>query len=487
MLQPTFTDAVSVKILINIGALFDIPTGTYLKGKYNESILNGGLGMLTGITGIGNNFKSTLEHFMTLSAASKIFPVEPTYIATYDTEVNIHENRLFNFTQSFEPFKYKDILSDGFWRITDKNVYYGNVWWAEHRKYLSEIEKQGSKFLKETPFLSRDRTNRIKTILPTFTQIDSFTEFDTEEIAKIQNENELGDTGGNTIHMRLGLAKTRFLMEVPTITGRSNNFMLFTAHLGKDTMIAAGPYAPPPPKKLATLKHGDKLKGVTDKFFFLMSNLWQVYDARPLQNKDTKGPEYPVEPGDPQPNDTDLNVVTVKLLRSKSGPAGATFEVVVSQSRGVLPTLTEFHYIRSCDYFGLTGSKVNYHLDLLPEVNLSRTSIRQKIETEPLLARAMNITAELCQIQHAWRDLDKLLVCSPKELYDDLKEAGYDWNVLLKTRGYWMFENESHDTPFLSTMDLLRMRAGLKGYQDAYFPYWMNDDKTVKPGYLTAT
>jgi len=483
MLAPSFAEAPDLKILLNIGCLFDIPTGTYYRGKYGESLLNGGLGMLTAITGIGNNFKSTLMHYMTLSAAEKVYVSTPTYISTYDTEVNIHRGRLYGFTQMFRSFNGINILDDGHWLVSDKTVSHGNEWWAQYRKYLQDVHKEAPKLMRETPFLTRDKVTRHKVVIPSFTQIDSFTEFDTEEIAKIQDEHELGESGGNTIHMRQGLAKLRFLNEIPTLCGRSNNYMLFTAHLGQAMNIQSGPYSVPPPKKLSSMKANDKIKGVTDKFFFFMSNLWQVYDARPFQNKDTKGPEYPVEPGNPQPNDTDLNIVTVKLLRSKSGATGTTFEILVSQSAGVLPALSEFHFIKTNDRFGLSGNNVNYHLDLLPEVNLTRTSVRMKIATEPLLARALNITAELCQIALMHRNIDPDLICTPKQLYEDLRDMGYDWNILLNTRGYWMLENESQPIPFLSTMDLLRMRAqklvgsGRLSAQDTYHPYWLAEDK----------
>ncbi len=66
------------------------------------------------------------------------------------------------------------------------------------------------------------------------------------------------------------------------------------------------------------------------------------------------------------------------------------------------------------------------------------------------------------------------LYCTPQELYDDLKAKGFDWDVLLNTRGYWTYLDDPNPLPFLSTMDLLRMRTG------EYFPYWM-DEKTKQP------
>ena len=80
----------------------------------------------------------------------------------------------------------------------------------------------------------------------------------------------------------------------------------------------------------------------------------------------------------------------------------------------------------------------------------------------------MEITNEMCWINNIWKDLPEGLMCTPKELYEDLKAKGYDWNTLLEnTRGYWTFDNDNQPLQFLSTMDLLNMRAG------TYHPYWM--------------
>jgi hypothetical protein len=42
---------------------------------------------------------------------------------------------------------------------------------------------------------------------------------------------------------------------------------------------------------------------------------------------------------------------------------------------------------------------------------------------------------------------------------------------LLNTRGWWTLDNDKQEVPFLSTLDLLRMRKGL------YHPYWLAEDK----------
>jgi hypothetical protein len=205
-----------------------------------------------------------------------------------------------------------------------------------------------------------------------------------------------------------------------------------------------------------------------------MSNCWHAYNAAPLINQGTKAPEYPSDKDDSVSGDTDLNLVKLRQLRSKSGPSGYELEIIVSQSEGVLPELTEFHFIKDNDRFGITGTLQHYNLDLYPECKLQRTTVRGKIDSDPRLCRALNITAELLQMHMFWRHLEEGILCTPKELYDDLVKLGYDMNTLLDTRGWWTMENEKHPVPFLSTMDLLRMRKGL------YTPYWMKADKTKK-------
>lgn len=465
MLRPTFTPTPVIKNLINIGALMDIPTGYYLPGQYGESLLNGGLGSLTAIVGIGNNFKSTVLHYMMLSAASKIQVSHPTSMTTYDTEMNIHEPHLRQFAQQFDVFRDLDVLLDGTWTITDKSIYYANDWFEILKSYLKEKKKNEKTLKLASPFLDRDQKSLMQIYVPTFSQVDSFTEFETADVAKMKDDHELGDSGARTIHMQQGLSKQRFLMEIPSICVPVNHYMLFTAQLGKESGMA-GPHQGGPTKKLQYLKNGDKIKGTTDKFTFMMSNCWNAYNATPLLNDKTRMPEYPLNPEDDRKDNTDLNTVSMRQLRSKSGPTGITVDLVVTQSQGVLPSLTEFNFIRKNQYYGLSGGTTSYHLDLYPGTKLTRPTVRAKLDQDPLLRRAVQITAELLQIQLYMR-LDSATLCDPATLYKDLKEQGYDWDQLLSTRGWWTLNNDKHPVPYLSTMDLLNMR--LKTYR----PYWL--------------
>jgi len=476
--QQAFTPIQSVKPMLNIGSLLDISTGTFVEGKHGEHILNGGLASITGIVGIGNNFKSSIMHYMSFTALSRF---KGSFGNTYDTEVNVHESHLTEMMAHNQELNGEDIFQNGRWVVTDKTVYSGNKWYEVFKDFCDAKIKAGAKSKLETPFLERDLKTPMKTLIPTFTEIDSFTEFETDDVAEMQSKNELGESGANTLHMRQGLAKMRLLMDAPKFNASANNYLLMTAHIGKESaMQSAGGGREVPITKLKYLKNSDKIKGVTDKFTFITNNCWHCFNSTPLMQSEGNGPLYPRNSDDNLKYDTDLNTVHLRNLRSKSGTSGMTLILIVSQSEGVLPSLTEFHYIKEMERYGLDGNVQNYSLVLYPDTKLSRTTVRSKIDSDILLRRALNITSEMCQMANTWRSLDKDLMCTPKQLYDDLKAMGYDWNVLLNTRGWYTMDNDSpkHDLPFLSTMDLLLLR------QSKYSIYWMNENKQIKKEYL---
>lgn len=450
----------------------DIPTGQYVKGLKGENILNGGLGVLTAIAGHPNRYKSTIGHYMILSAASKIADSGYTpYINTLDTEMNIHTGRLTYFSHRFDQFKNMDIIENGIWSVTDITKHLGNEWFKILRDFLrNEKVKKIKDYTIDSPFITKDG-KAMKVLFPTFGQVDSLSKFVTADIEEIQNKNQIGDSGGNTIHMRAGLAKARLLMELPILCNSSAHYMLVTTHVGQDNNIGGNPYAIPT-KKLQHMKQGEKIKGAPDDFFFLTNNLWQAVTSSALVNQGTKGPEYPKHRDDQEEGSGDLNVVTLRLLRNKSGPSGHTINIVLSQREGVLDTLTEFYYIKENDRYGLEGNNINYKLDLYPDVNLTRTTIRNLIDSDSELRRAIKITADLLQIKTLYKELP-FEIPTPKQLYEKLSKE-FDWKVLLNTRDYWTFNQYTHPVPFLSTLDIIELYYGI---QKA--PFWY-DSKKIK-------
>lgn len=468
-LMPTLTQAPNLKVMINLGALLDIPTGKYQFGIHGESILNAGLGFLTGVVGIGNNFKSTIMHYMSITLMARMGTNSGT--STYDTEINIHEWHLESLFKGNPLFKGENIIKSNRWQITDKTVYHGDEWYDNVKDFMNMKIKDKIKYSIKTPFLDRDGTSLLKIIIPTSLQVDSLSEFVTQDVIKMQDNNSLGESGANTVSMRQGLQKNRFLMEIPSLAGGSYTYCLMTAHVGNEFSMDP---RNPPPKKLQYLKGGVKLKGVPEKFTFVMNNCYNCYNAAPLINDLTKAPEYPRDKNDDLTGDTDLNEVTIRQLRGKSGPTGMATKLVVSQTDGVQPALTEFHFIKSEKRWGLDGSLQNYTLAFCPEIALSRTAVRRKIDAHPELRRGLNLAAEMLQITYLWHDVSPEYLCTPQELYTDLKAMGYDWSVLLNTREWWAPEGVHDDINFLSTMDFMRMRTG------EYIPYWMTADQKEK-------
>jgi hypothetical protein len=304
-----------------------------------------------------------------------------------------------------------------------------------------------------------------RALLPSISAIDSVSQWTSSGVEEQHDKHMVGASGNNTEAMKSGAAKSQMLMQMPALMGSTGGYVLMMAHIGDE--IVMDQYAPST-KKLQQMRGNQKFKNVPEKFTFLTNNCWECMAAPPLRNKSTKGPEYPLKGVEDVEGDTDLVMVSVKNLRNKSGPTGMPFEIIVSQREGVLGPLTEFHLIKEMARFGLGGNDKSYYLELLPDVNLSRTTIRSKLNESAVLRRAMNITSELCQIGMYRMDIGDTPLVSAKELYEGLKAKGYDWSVLLNTRGYWMYEEDvtPQTLPFLSTLDLLRMHSG------EYHPYW---------------
>ncbi len=483
-LKNHFKKAPKLRPQLNVGSVFDIPNGRWYIGKHGESILNGGIAYFTGVGGKGNTFKSTLMHFFVLQILNRYRSATSN---VYDTEMSLTNERMYQLAQHMPNIAGVDLEREERLLITDSTAMMGDEWFEAVKAYTAELVHKDNikRNTRTTPFVDRESGAFFTSIKPTVGEVDSLSMFVTNAVQNIFDKAEIGNSSSNTGALRDAAVKTQMLNQLPALTAANGLYVLMSAHVGKQHTLDQ--YAPPA-RQLAFLKGANAFKNVPEKFSFLPNNLYYVHSAEVLLNADKSGCEFPKDKDDKRKGDTDLQLLTVQNLRAKSGSTGMPFEVIVSQNEGVLMGLTEFNLIKSLDRFGLEGNVQNYQLALLPDVNLSRTTIRGKLDTDPKLVRAMEITAELAYMYNfGYRtentldrpeglDMEEIrendFTCTAKELYDDLKAKGYDWDVLLKTRGYWVFEEDAKDDlPFLSTMDLLRMRAGL------YHPYWL-----PKPG-----
>lgn len=448
---------------LNIGCMMDIPTGKYEQGKHGEMIMNGGLGSLTGIASRPNNFKTALGVYM-LAMVRRAFP--GSFSMIYDTEGTLNPvARFTSLSKAIEELKTIDWENDEQFMFTDLSRYTGDEYFKKFREALGQKEKEAKEHMRTTPFLDVNG-NRKKCLYPTTGFIDSFSKFIVTAVSDMYEKNAIGASGNNTDAMTNGKAKNQLFNQLPQVCAKTGTYMILTAHVGD--IIQMEMY-PTDKRNLSEMKRDTVLKGVSSGFYSLPNNVWDIMANKPLLNKD-KMPVYPLDNATAIQGDSDLRILDIKNLRGKGGITGLPFNLIVSQTEGLLPALSEFHFCKEAGW-GIGGNNINYFVELCPDIKLGRTVVRKKLDESLALRRAVEIQSEMLQLIMFQRWTAEQ-VCDPKTLYEDLKTMGYDWDMILtKTRGYWICEEDEHldEKKFLSTYDLLRMRTG------DYKPYWMTD------------
>ena len=448
-----FTEAPPFRPGMNLGCCMDIPTGRFMRGYDGHWYHTGGLNQITGIGGRGNTFKSALAHAMLLIALARFFPYieaqarDTEFSQTYARfqELALHLCRLHGI----------DLAEIANFMITSQGEDSGNAWFAKLVDHFEAKRNAGKQFMFTTPFMD-NHNNPLMTLYPSIVELDSMSGFLADVAAKILDENEVGESGGNTVYMRNAGAKAQMMMQLPGLMASSGGYFITTAHMDEEIKLEMHS---PDTRKLAFMKMNLKFKNVPNNFHTLTNNLWMVLKAAPEMD-DKKRAYYPRDEKDIAEGNTDLMCLTVVNLRGKQGPSGLPFDLYLSQREGLLVPVTEFEYLKSRGLYGVTKSGNAFELDLYPGIAFDRMTLRKMAYGDEALQRAMTISSELCQIKFMKPEHHDLLV-SPKKLREGLEAKGYDWNKLLDTRGYWVFrEHEGEHKPFLSTLDLLQMNAG---------------------------
>ena len=467
-LKPLFRPA------IPLGTPFDIPTGSWMEGMHGETIMNGGLFPMTGISARANNFKSGVAIEMILRTRKSC---RLSDFLVYDSEGTLPFVQRFNNQASKDPYlSTLDFNYDEQGYITDISRYTGDEFCMMLRDSVSEKSKGANikKYTKKTPFIDPRNKEQREAIYPSFALVDSLSKMPLSTIEAMYAKNEIGTSGNNTDAAQAGKAKNQWMNQLPQLLAKNGLYVIMTALVG-DTMME-DKYAPDK-RRLANMEKGTNYVGTCPSYYSLPNNLYEVRRKKPLLGNDKK-PIYPNEYDPDIEGDTDLQIITVFNLRPKNGIAGIPVQLIMSQTVGPLVHLSAFHMCREQDWFGITtsGNNANYRMDLRPDVALTRKNIRAKLEVDPFLTRAVEITNDMLMMKHYHRELWARYGCTAQELYDDLIALGYDWDTLLQTRNYWVFEDEEslHEAPFLSVMDLLKMR------KKEYVPYWLSKEEKAK-------
>ena len=464
---------------LNIGCLLDIPCGRYMEGADGEMILNGGMPGFLGIAGEANTYKSQLAQAINLRIMERY---NPHYSIIYDTESTSYIERWMALGAKlttldtaflFDPANMKVGMSDG--SLT------GNKFFENLKTYINLKLEEKTSLLRTSPFIDSEGKPH-KILSPSTVALDSISSFSVDALDAVYDKNELGESGLNAVALNSARYKSQLISQLPNLAKRGSLYCTVNSHIGKE--IKMEKYAPAG-KTLSQIPTNLKFKNVSENFSFLTGITYYTFAPETLRYTD-KTCEWPLSSKETFEGDSDLQKVKVVALRGKGGPTGTVFELIYSQRDGLLIGLSELNHLkrkenrctRGMDYkkvgFGLTGKDgYNFSLELYPEVALRRTDFRKKHKDDPRLQRALTITTELQQLFSIW-NLDERYLCTPAQLRQDLIQLGYDFDRLLDSRGYWTFKDVKPELPYLSTMDLLRMRVG------EYKPKWYKDEPTRK-------
>lgn len=464
-----FEGAPELRVCCNIGPMFDIPNCSIHLGKWGNTLLNGGIWPTDAIVGPNNSFKSTLSKHKLLSVLNNYglstgitldTEISGTGAARYDELAQYLDGNIKNY----------DFASGERWRYMTNAEIYGDDWWSLMKDYCDNKKDKANRKENQltTPFVTKNGEYH-KAFIPTVVEIDSLSQLTARAVEEKMNDLNASDSKRNMEDMATAKAKSKIVRDMPVTTASSGTYIISTAHVGEKKDL--DPYNPSM-RKFQLMKGNKTVKYIPESFLYNMNNVYEIIVARPLINQTTKAPEFPKIPGDEFKGDTDLMELMINILRGKGGSAGLIFPLLCSQVEGVLPHLSAFWFVKQNKY-GISGNDRTYSIDLYPEVNLSRTTVRSIIDSDPKLRRALQLQSDLLLIQMTHKtgvNFPAERLCSPKELYDDLKVLGYDWNELLDTINEWQFREEKQEKPTLTIYDLLNIRAGV------YTPYWKTEE-----------
>lgn len=481
---------IDTEIAYNVGACLDIPTGQPRIGRKGEMVTIGGVHYLNGIVGKGNVGKTALFLYMYIMVLARY---EDSQGLIYDTENSLKRIRAYAvallLAEHLIVNKGNDIPDDpkADEKDDDKEVpvaatessgqydlhrskqfsavdFIGDEMFALMKKIVGS-RKNNKGDLMDTPFYGKTIKDTLRIPKPVLWGIDSMSMFQVDAVEAMKGEKNIGDKAHNIIPMQSGKAKTQMLMELPTFGARNNMCTFMMGHIGKQHQIDP---MKPNTKLLASLKQNDAIKGVPEKFLFTPDNVFMVSNTTPLYNSSSdKTAKYPRDAKDSLESKVDLQEITIVSLRNKSGFAGSPFKLVLSQSQGILPTMTEFYNCQVNKKFGMGGDNVNMFMEIYPEQKFTRNTIRTLIEEDPKLATAIRLTSEIRQMAEYWPSINPEMYLPMKQIHKVIEEKGYSWDELLQTRGHWLPDQYTNEVKFLSGYDLLNMVHGL------YTPYWL--------------
>lgn len=432
----------------NTNSLYDFLIGMFIRGMDGKQYIDGGINRsINGATGRKHTFKSTFMLAMMLRAT--YYFSKRCEIVLIDDEESVARDgdRVYKVggvpisKDQFTPYSGADItVSQAFDALLD----ICNSKKEHEKEYLTKI-----------PLLDPNTGKNAEVFVPTFYSVDTISNLrDTSEEEMLKTGSSMDDGKANTIFMKPGRNKTVFTTALNAKCSEMGIYAFWCAHEGEVNEMGS---VTPKPKQLGYMRQGYKIKGTGSKFDELTIPLIEVVSAKKLMGSDNASPLY----GEPGTTENDQFEIIVQVLRGKLNASGISCPFVMSQSKGFLNDLTNYHFLRSNNYYGLVGNKQNHKNALLPDINITRNNIQENFDKNPQLRRAMEILAQLLFLQTKW-NIEKIpcgfdINMTPEEMYKLMTEKKLT-DRILNSRGYWCADDGAEpDKEYLSVPDIITL------------------------------
>lgn len=432
----------------NTGTLLDLGTGVYEQGVDGSWVLNGGLGgFITGVVGMNGMYKTTFANSMMMRMMG-IYPGTEALINDTENTLDRDKERALGMAEEF--------TIDGDRVVWVKGADYTLDNFYDLIKQICDKKAANKKdYMVKTPFVDVKTGKALEVWQPTYILIDSLTELIStaeDEMIHGAKASGLGNKASNTVYMLDGNKKTMLIRTLRRVTQQFGLCVICTGHY--DKKIQMDMYTANP-KETQFGKHEYSTKGCGSKFKFL-TGLFLRTQAKTLIDSNKQAMyQYGAT------TDTDINEVQVFVERCKANRGGSITPFVVSQDSGLLNATSNYHYLRLNNYFGLNGNKQKQQPFLMPDVTISRNTIREIAESSPQIRRALEVAAHLKFIQNNWslKDVPYDITIPPEKLFDKLM-ADKSKNLverILNSRGYWTYaKNEQEYLSIYEIVDLVK-------------------------------
>jgi hypothetical protein len=431
----------------NTGTIYDLITGAFVPSVCGKHmILNGGLpALITGMDGKGNTFKSTITNGLYCNMLSHYGDME---FPIFDVESTNQDRGRFSRMVPYAdyPIEERIILA------ANSDIHLDQIFEFIKQLVMRRI-KMKKDLMIETPMLDTKTGKPIVTWLMQPIAIDSLTMVMSQTGMEDIDELSLDDKKLNMWYMNEGKKKSLFVQHLLPLCSKGGLNVLLVAHRG--SVAELNPYASPT-KQLQYMKKAEKIKGVGTMYEMLAACALSTGIPSILTSKDKSKSLYPYGPNTPI---TDVNEVPITIVRAKNNIAGSVYKFVVSQSNGLLPDLTNYHYLLENEEYGLisSGSRGSSKESImLPDIKMQLHTVREKLDSSPELRRAIDITAQLAYMRDCWNakalefDIKKM---TTEKIAEVLNKPGSSLaSDICNSRGWWSYKEEK--LPYLSAYDV---------------------------------